>query len=584
MLLWHDGLNYPAGSTFLAAHYPVSGGLTSSPHRDSGKRAVQSSNGFLVVPHASPTGVGSDTATVGFYIRLDTPSQPANNSTFLEFKTAGGTTKLLFNFLTTASGFKVESKSKVQSPQLAYSKYYFVEIQTLFSSNGKIILRVDGTEVARSENVDTTGGVTAWGQTVFTFFAPPALIYLSDIYVCDATGTNKTFATFLGPISSRKHAFTAGFNQGWGPVNTGQYRVTLAAGQSNMDGGSPVIVPAWRSPNAFVPIWNTATNAWEPVEAGVNSWGHLYFPANVRLPWIGPEMAFAEEVAKLYEASGASSSNVRFIKMGFGASTVLPASHPSLGWHPSIAGGLHSQAVTHTLAAIAALGGPSAVEAIDLFWYQGETETFYEPSVDNFPGPFYVATVEVLNQFVVAFSPIPVRIHLVRIHRYFTEFFAGMVEAIRSRQEYLASFLGSPVISVDDFLSDGAHLYGAGMNGFGRAMFTRWLAAQNYPSLVQDELTLLSPDARWLGSNGTKTLSLSQSRNNKLDLINSPVLAASPSMFCEATTGTLQASLGGKALGAISVPNLSPWASLRQTREGLMSPEQAAKDLNITLQ
>lgn len=33
MLLWHDGLNYPAGSTFLAAHYPVSGGLTSSPHR-----------------------------------------------------------------------------------------------------------------------------------------------------------------------------------------------------------------------------------------------------------------------------------------------------------------------------------------------------------------------------------------------------------------------------------------------------------------------------------------------------------------------------------------------------------------------
>ena len=583
MLLWHDGLDYNAGSTYFAAQYPSSVGISSGAHQHSGKQAIASSNGFFRVDHATPSGFGSDTATVGFYLKLETGSVPAQNSTFLEFKTSGGTTKLLFSLACYDSGFRVECRTKTYTPELQYNKFYFVEIKTTFSSSqGRIVMRVNGTEVSRVENIDTSGGVAAWAQTVFTLLAPPAVFRISDLYVCDGTGTNKTFTTFLGPISSRKHAFVTNFNRGWGPVNTGKYRLVFAAGQSNIDGGSAVIVPAWRNPTPMVPIWNTGTNAWEPMNAGVNTWGHLYFPASVRLPWVGFEMAFAERVAQFYEASGASSTNVRVIKLGVGASTVIPG-NTSNSWHPTTLG-LHSQAVAQVQAAVAALGGAGNIESMDLFWYQGETETFWTPSVETFPGLFYDWTLAVLTQFAAAFSPISVRFHLVRIHRYFSEVFPDMVGKIRSRQEYLAGVLNIPVVSVDDLKSDGTHIYGSGVNSLGDLFFDRWLEAQDFPAFVQDETALVSPDGLRLGSHGTKSLRLSQSQDNKLDLIHSPVLSVSPRMFCEATPGTLTASLGGKSLGTIPVGTLSPWAPLRQTKQGVLTPEQAAGEIELNLQ
>lgn len=595
MLLWHDGMNYPAGSSFMAQQYPAAftGISTGQQHPQPGKFGIATSNGVFQPSHAAPTGFGSEISTVGFWFNLDTVSTPTDGTLFMVWKDSSGSVKVQVRIRTQGDGFAFQifagddpfNKTLLTSPYFPYRAWRFFEFQIQFSgSQGKVVVRADGVEASRAENVASDPNPSlGWNHVVFLMTASPAVYRMADLYILDGSGTQKRFKTFLGKISSAKlFPGVVDLSQStWSPdpVNGGKTRGVIIAGQSNADGVSgPPYSGGWRSPNPFVHIWNTATNAWEPLEAGVNAWGHLYFPASVRLPWHGPNMQFAERVAQLYERIGSAPGVVKLFQLAVGASTVSPLGGAANGWHPSIPGSLVYQAVDQILAGVAAQGGISTFSGFDLFWYQGETETLLAEAVlPPFPYPFATWTLEVLQTIATALSPLPITLHLVRIHKDFPTPYADIKSKIRSIQEYLTA---GNFIDVDELSTvDGAHLNSLGSNNLGNRIFDRWARSQDFAGLIRDELDLLSADSKWLGAAVGGKASIELLFPSRLDLVNSAILGTS-------VRGVVQSSAGETLVtpfGSIPLPTAGTFSPVRGISEKMMTPEQAGSPASIEL-
>jgi len=600
-LLWNDSLDYAAGSTFLNLHYK--GGafnITSGQaHERPTKRAIATTLGILRVPHSPATG---DTATVGFLMKIETASTPIDGTILIQFRTSGDQTKTRVVLRTEANGYRFEFQSPdpafqansirlLKTSIVPWNTWHFLEFQVRFhSSLGMCAFCVDGTELDRTENLNSDAIPGAgWNHTYLTFgAATPALFRMADLYVLDNAGSSKTFTTFLGrSFSNKLYPGEVDLTKmGWGATTDGQYDLVIICGQSNADGlGMPPYTGStWRSPNPSVPIWNTATNAWEPLNAATNAWGHLYYPTSVRLPYVGATMQFAERVAQLYEQSGIPNTTpVRVMQIAAGGSTVSPGS-PGNSWHPTSAGGLFYQFLDAVNAGISALGGPSAIRRIHLFWYQGETETLLVPSTATFPGLFVEWTLDVLLGFAAQLAPIPITLNSVRIHKNMTPVFPFMVESIRARQELMAPILNvkGTLINVDDLpLSDGVHIAMRGLNVLGDRFFEVWADAQDFASHIRDESSLLSPDNRWLATaTAGKTVSFSQLFSSRSGMVNDAVLAASMAGAVESAVGqTLETSLGG----SIPLPNGLAWTAVRGVKQKPLTPEQAAANIDLRL-
>ena len=591
-LLWHDGLSYFTGSSFLTSRYAgnifgVTAGLS---HPLQGRLSIGGTLGFLRIPHPAPSG---NVCTIGFLFRVDSFSLPIpDNSIFLAFRDSTTASKIRVHARTSSTGIYFEFVQAVsgvvvlRTTLLPFNQWFFLEFQVKFStSQGECVFRINGNELARRQNLNTDPNpALAWNHPYITFGASPALWRVADLYVLDGSGSDKTFKSFLGPIVSNK-VFPGVIDYSlsentWKPepTNGGKYKIIVIAGQSNADGlGQPPYTTDWRSPNPSLLTWNTGTNAWEPLNVATNAWGQLYVPPNP-LPWHGPNMRLGERIALLY---GGGPSPVRLFQLAFGGSAVAPGGVTS--WHPSSPGGLFSQSLAHINNGIAALGGVSAIERIDLFWYQGETETLLESSAATFPGLFVQWTLDTLFGIVGALLPIPTYVYSVKIHKDMTVVFPGMVEKIRGRQEYMRKLLNADgiQISVDDYrLRDGVHLDDRGLNDLGNRIFDIWARYQDFAGYIRDESSLLSPDSKDLRGSAGDKMRAQQLFVSQYGMVNNPTVAEAVLGAVESASGeTLHTSLGAD----IALPTVSAWGSVRGTKQKIRTPEQATSDINLSL-
>lgn len=571
MLLWFDSLDYIQLSSMLGQLYPQATGIFTGQtgHPSAGRTCIASQGGTLRPPIPSPSGFGSDICTLGFRFNLESNTTPLDSQPFLEFRDSGGNLKVRILLRHPAGSrfwfdaYSSDGRLLMTTSSLPRGAWAYLEFQVHFSSSqGKIVFRVDGTEDRRSENLNTDpNAIQQWRDIVFLFNSPPAVFRLADLYVLDGTGADKTFKTFLGPILPQPH-HPLSVSTLWGPDPSAEKTSILwIAGQSNAQGQAEASKPhfGWRNPNNFVEIWWPRAGAWQPIDVGVNTWGHLYDPSAILPARYGMEVQFAERVAELFSISGATTSSIKILKTAVDASSVIPG-NTILSWHPSQPASAFYLATAQLAACVAALGGWSQVKRVDLVWYQGETETLADVNVLN----FIVNTVQVLNGLLGAVNPtVPTSVLICRINHLFPRIFPTGVERVRSSQEQIAQVLyGSPHIDTDDLqlLDDYVHLGALGCDCLGDRVFDRWIPRQGFQTRLTDQQVMQNPpDLLSLGSASPGTMVVDVDGKS----LHSPSLGVCPKAHIQSTPGgTL--TIEGKSFALVSAPANSRLSGAQQ--------------------
>lgn len=598
MLLWHDSLDYKP--LFFGSTYPGSIGIfPDSAHEVSGRKGLASQAGQFSLP-LTPS---SDTCILGFLYNLDVASAPTDGQTLLEFNSIGNLPKLKAVLRTSADGFKIQFQRAaggeflLVTRTLPYSTWLFLEFRVVFQdSQGSIVVRVDGVESDRVENVTTDPNtLVGWGTLIFHLrAASTGLARMADLYVCDSSGASKTHRTFLGKVlSSRLFPYVLQTDPfGWGVNPGGKYRLICILGQSNAQGNGrvPWAGQTWRNPNPYLPIWNARTQAFEPLEAGANATGIITQGNASYADRFGAEMAFAEEIALLCERSGvASPGNYRLVKSAQDGSTVLAGYPDFITWDPSTTNSLYQITVTELGNAIAALGGISNIESIDYFWYQGESEGLLNIGLLPFPGDYFTQTFVILIGLANLF-PVPSRVHIIKIHKSIPEYSNNQGEIVRSRQSLVYSLLGvatGAFLDIDHLVTgpDHLHLSELSLDHLGIQMFQDWIEFQDYGKFLTDEF-FTSYDAKWIGSNSAGTsASFIPAIYNQLGMIHSPVLAATSRTYSESSSDGkhLAVDVGKIRLSDTAIPTASAWTLGRSQNAGIFSPEDITETITLSL-
>lgn len=198
-LLWNDSLTYSAVDFMSRSYLAHSGFSIAAQHpKTPSKTCLSASIGSLSLP-ASPTG---DTAVLGFYMKAS--AQPASFASVVNFRSAGGTVlvniqmgpgsrpgTVVFRALTGDAKRELFRSWDVQ----IVGSWAFIEWKILFSNNGYIELRVNGTQTNRYENIDTnTSADLTWTDTRLTPNNASVTCYFSDLYLGDTSGGSTSWA------------------------------------------------------------------------------------------------------------------------------------------------------------------------------------------------------------------------------------------------------------------------------------------------------------------------------------------------------------------------------------------------------
>ena len=605
MLLLHDSLGYSSAAHFQGAGYTIVAGspLFGLPH----ERA--SATSIAQLSFQTPTvGAGSNATCVAGAMVWVAPLV-YETVTFLEIGSSAGT-QVRATMQKAAGGWRLffyrgsSSDLLLETPFFEHSGWVFLEVKAVLStSTGSIVVRLDGTEVARVEGANTreqTG--TLWDR--LRLFAHTSLtVKFADLYLCDGrTDHGSQFATFLGKVSHARLPLGPPSLVDWSamPVLPSKARLSILAGQSNMTGRTTSTSSAnWTNPNTRVRIWNRFASAFQSLSATVNS-ACAYQPANV--PVAGPEMRFAERLSAHYAASGDGTTPNHYIVKGVqDGSWAFPVT-PDYSWNSGVVGGLLSRLQTDIANAVASLGGWSQIGAVDIFWLQGESDSIATASAIT-----YQANVrQLLSDLIadIATNGPSVATHIVRIH---TSLYRGTApdsigfyytDQIRRIQEELPSILAADLnqlgwdlkfklIDLDtcQISPDLTHLTEPGYDRLGDLMFESWATTQSFNSLVDDYDTLPDIDNLFVGASDTgKSLLFRPSGAD--DSTNSPVLSVSTHMHNSASTPGLvwTARAAGRALssGVHSIGAVPPWYFWAPILPLAVLPEALSLDVGVT--
>lgn len=605
MLLLHDSLGYSsaahfqgAGYTIIAGASPLFGQLHERP----------SATSIAQLSFQTPTvGAGSNATCVAGVMAWIVPLVFETVS-FLEIGSSAGT-QIRATMQKAYGGWKLffyrgtSSDLLLETPFFEHSSWVFLEVKAVLSTTvGSIVVRLDGTEVARVEGVNTreqTG--TLWDR--LRLFAHTSLtVGFADLYLCDGRlDHGARFASFLGKVSHAKLPLGEPSTVDWSPIPVlpGKARLTILAGQSNMTGRIASTSSAnWTNPNTRVRIWNRFASAFQSLSATVNS-ACAYQPANV--PVAGPEMRFAERLSAHYAASGDGTTPNHYIVKGVqDGSWVFPVT-PDYSWNSGVVGGLLSRLQTDIANAVTSLGGWSQIGAVDIFWLQGESDSIATASAIT-----YQANVrQLLSDLIadIAANGPSVATHIVRIHR---SLYRGTApdsigfyytDQIRLIQEELPSLLAADLAPIGWDLKFGfidldtcqispdlTHLTEPGYDRLGDLMFDSWVSTQSFEGLVDDYDTLPDIDSLWVGASDTGK-SLLFRPSGAADSTNSPVLSVAAHMHNSAAApGLIWATrAAGRVLGYnMHTGVAAPWFLSWTTHPFVVLPETLSSDVGVT--
>lgn len=595
MLLWQDSLHFPTGSNMPSQMYPGQSGMAIQAL--GGRNYVSITNGTFKPPTQQPTGFGSEKITIGLRLRVDQLSlaTPTDNTSLIEIRDSGGVPKMKIKLRTADTGYWFEAQVSdsslllLRSPSLKYGEWNFVEFQVVFSpSQGTVVIRTDGTVIARSENLNTDPNpVQAWRSVQFIFGAPPLQFKISDLYITDGTGPNKTFKTFLGPVSGKRilSRQVSSSEMGWA-FSPNPKRLIWILGQSNAHGLGLLtdIHAPWRSPNPLIKIWSTRTGPspqFEPLTAGVNTWGHMYGPGIPVQPWFGAEMQFAERISQLFDKmpAGITTSNVAFVKTVFDASNVD-------SWLPGSIDGFSAAAIATFSQAVTALGGPSTIRDVTIIWYQGESNLL----AGDLPFLYANKLKTVLQALQGSLGSIPSRILLTRLHPYSNLGIPGInyIEEVRKHDVALEivskDFPNSQIISTEGlFLRDAVHLTSPALDILGDRYFEAWFKNLNPAGDLRGIETLTNPpdSTLWVGSEIGGLMSMSPEILLGQGFLNGPLLASTTRHHLQTVAaGTLETLLGTRSLQSTLLSSSLPqWSFVHLNHEGTLLPEEAMNRL-----
>jgi hypothetical protein len=581
MLLLHDGLAY-RNAAFLAGRFTSSGtvqfALPAEGRSDTCIGGLSFSIAAPSLPYPRPAEGGVETCILGFNLKMAPGLLPAPFD-LVSILTVGGTSlQVKIQAVDDgAGGFFLRAirgsgtRMFLDSPSLPCDEWVFLEFLVRISlGQGKVVIRANGTEIARAENLYTETGVSErdW-DTVKVGASSSRLVSISDLYLCDArTGHGRVFETFLGNCRSRKiraskHLWTEWSNSA---VPTAKHRIIWLMGQSNQTGvGTSLSSTKWRSPNSKVLIWDRIQGpaAFRSLEATKNTSGFFFLPPNSLL-W-GPEMRFAERIASLYEQSGVPDvPHVVIVKDTQDGSFLYPYI-ADYCWNPLVPNNLYNGtgsprgcALTDITSAVTALGGWAQIERVDIFWYQGEADSLYEVSTS--------AYYENLKAFLSTVSLdipsyVPRKFYISRIHPRSNP---GLLflDRIRETQRRVCSEEGYTEVETDDvkITAYGLHMEEEGYSTLGDSYFEHWLKNQPFAEYLQDASSLPTVDSLFIEAETSGGQEISFSVSAALGVW--PMMAFSPSVYSQSSApAALSVSVAGKS-AVVSVPSGVSWTLL----------------------
>lgn len=402
----------------------------------------------------------------------------------------------------------------VRNPTIIpYGKWVYVELRVFFSNTGNVEIRIDGSRSVFQDNVATEANpaiARRWDRLLFT--AGSETFKITDFYVANNRADHGVkFASFLGPVqSTRSWPKNKGSVQQWVPhlddraMTTPDNGVELwvLAGQSNAHGTdkSPTPVVGYPATNGFVRIYDRRHGGLQDLQAGYNN-NRQFMPLSPVGAFYGPEMPLTGEVLSFYNTNLLTTnqpSRIVMVKGAQDASAIYP-SIPDFTWHPDFPGNLYNDAGAiagsrgnlkqDILDAISLCGG---VKKIHVFWHQGESDGFFDFSVQA-----YRQNLNYLLDTIVAdFSPIPIQFHVVLIHKDLKKASAPnaidgfwWTESIRDIQRIVVGERKDcRLIVMDDIplAYDSIHFDNSGVAVEGRRMFESWMQSRNDSNLVNE--------------------------------------------------------------------------------------------------
>ena len=598
MILWHDSLYYRS-STQLSLVYPaISGCTVTASHEQITKRSVGiSGNSLLSPPAIASTNLGAETAFIGF--RLGVTAMPAGVGPLLKLRSSGGVVLATVQVFTSGPSklrLQVMSGEGVRllarSPEIDIgTSFLYVELKIKTAVNGIVELRVNGNRIALAENVDVLlGSFSPWEHVIFTTDGNSGSLKISDLYIADGSGEQD----FLGPVNSTRLFPAKETEMGWAPSLRSKKYLIVLGGQSNVNGRGSIspYTASPPSPNSKVFLFYPTvgppySGIFSDVIAGIGA--HPFDnPTAPTLYW-SFEMSLAEEIANFYALSDdPARTEVYIVRLGKDASSIIPLPDPNDTWHPSVPNSLSIRGMQILDAAAAAVGGWSAFDEVDFFWYQGESEALAAAILPAGILNFVPWTLDVFGYFEAAIGK-PVNWHRMLVQ---TEMLAVFTHLQEVRAQQRSPLLPGPYIETADLPigPDGVHMSEDGQVELGRRAFASWKSVRNFADNLKDFLGLPAEDSwlapHWVGAaSAGASCSFVQAPELKADLMHTPVIALNNKMRREsgADGKRLQMTVGDVSLPVIVLDNASAWTFKYLQLEAVAVPEQVTGELGMKL-
>jgi hypothetical protein len=221
--------------------------------------------------------------------------------------------------------------------------------------------------------------------------------------------------------------------------------------------------------------------------------------------------------------------------------------------------------------AVASLGGWSAIDSVDFFFFQGETEAL---TVDG--PPIYAALNKDLFDSFQAAIPVTVDFTRVRIHEDLAPVYVAK-DGIRTAQGVLT--IPGRIIDIDEaVVRDGTHLATSGYDMLGDKFFQIWKANRMKASYLQDYIDQTVVDSLYFSGGNGKSMTVAAREQSQINLNQGPVLAATHRLHAEGVgSNNLEVvSDGVLQFPVVSVSSSSQWTAYKSMVEGTCNPDRLA--------